>query len=230
MQFLDPRGRDPSLLGETALISLIAGQDGPIANSNSVLKGLFDVSVAFLALLLLSPLLLICAIGIKFSSPGPVLFRQTRIGYKGLEFNILKFRTMHHGFCGSSRPTARDDNRIFQFGRVLRRLSLDELPQLINVVKREMSLVGPRPHMLGQEVDGCDFFEAVNEYAGRHRVRPGITGWAQVNGWRGPAETIEQIKNRVSCDLYYIENWSFGLDAVILLKTVLGGFCGKNAY
>ena len=164
------------------------------------------------------------------TSPGPVLFRQKRIGYKGREFNIIKFRTMDYEFCGSYTPTRRSDNRVFKFGRILRKTSLDELPQLMNVLKGDMSLVGPRPHMIGQQVEGRSFFEAVNEYASRHRVKPGITGWAQVNGWRGPTETIEQIERRVEHDIFYIENWSPMLDLVILFRTLCAGFFGKNAF
>ncbi len=211
-------------------VQLITVSDRPISEFAWLAKGLLDRIAALIGLIVVSPLLLFCAIGIAMSSPGPVLFRQKRVGYMGREFNIIKFRTMDHEFCGSYTPTRRSDNRVFKFGKILRRSSLDELPQLINVLKGDMSLVGPRPHMLGQKVEGRSFFEAVNEYASRHRVKPGITGWAQVNGWRGPTETMEQIERRVEHDIYYIENWSPMLDLVILGRTIFQGFFGKNAF
>lgn len=211
-------------------VQLITVADRPISEFAWLAKGLFDRIAALIGLILVSPVLLCCAIGIAMTSPGPVLFRQKRVGYMGREFNIIKFRTMDHEFCGSYAPTRRSDDRVFPFGRLLRKSSFDELPQLFNVLKGDMSLVGPRPHMLGQKVEGRSFFEAVNEYASRHRVKPGITGWAQVNGWRGPAETMEQIERRVEHDIYYIENWSPMLDLVILGRTVFKGFFGKNAF
>jgi lipopolysaccharide/colanic/teichoic acid biosynthesis glycosyltransferase len=137
---------------------------------------------------------------------------------------------MHHEFCGSYTPTLRGDPRVFRLGRFLRKCSLDELPQLINVVLGDMSLVGPRPHMVGQKLHGTMLFEEVDDYMARHRVKPGITGWAQVNGWRGPTETLEQIERRVEHDIYYIENWSLMLDVVILIRTGFVGFFGKNAF
>jgi lipopolysaccharide/colanic/teichoic acid biosynthesis glycosyltransferase len=137
---------------------------------------------------------------------------------------------MHVAGQPHTRLTTRNDERVFPFGALLRKLSFDELPQLINVLNGDMSLVGPRPHMPEARAAGKLYFEAVNEYAGRHRVKPGMTGWAQVNGWRGPTETLEQIERRVEHDIYYIENWSLMLDAVILIKTVFVGFFGKNAF
>jgi Undecaprenyl-phosphate glucose phosphotransferase len=211
-------------------VRLIAIADRPISEFALVLKGAIDRVLAALALVVLAPVFLVISAGIAMTSPGPVLFRQARVGYRGRPFFILKFRTMHQEDCGSYAPTYRGDNRIFPLGRLLRKLSLDELPQLINVLNGDMSLVGPRPHMLGQTVNGKTFFEAVNEYAARHRVKPGITGWAQVNGWRGPTETLEQVERRVEHDIYYIENWSLMLDFVIVLKTVLVGFFGRNAF
>ena len=211
-------------------VQLITVADRPISEFAWLAKGTLDRIVALIGLILISPVLLFCAAGIAMTSPGPVLFRQKRVGYKGREFNIIKFRTMDHEFCGSYTPTRRSDNRVFGFGRLLRKSSMDELPQLINVLKGDMSLVGPRPHMLGQKVEGKSFFDAVNEYASRHRVKPGITGWEQVNGWRGPAETMEQIERRVEHDIYYIENWSPMLDVVILVRTLFKGFFGKNAF
>ncbi len=211
-------------------VRLIVVSDRPISEVALFVKGTMDRCLAIIGLVIIAPLLLLCAIGIAINSPGPVFFRQKRVGYKGQEFDIIKFRTMHVAFCGSRHPTHRADPRIFWFGRLLRKMSFDELPQLLNVVKGEMSLVGPRPHMVGQLVGGRTFFEAVNEYAGRHRVKPGITGWAQVNGWRGPTRTLAQIERRVEHDIYYIENWSLMLDLLILIKTAFVGFFGKNVF
>ena len=211
-------------------VQLIAVADRPISELALFVKGAIDRMAAGLGLLAISPLLLVIALGIAMSSPGPVLFRQPRIGYKGRVFQIFKFRTMHHEFCGSYTPTLRGDPRVFRLGRFLRKCSLDELPQLINVVLGDMSLVGPRPHMVGQKLHGTMLFEEVDDYMARHRVKPGITGWAQVNGWRGPTETLEQIERRVEHDIYYIENWSLMLDVVILIRTGFVGFFGKNAF
>jgi Undecaprenyl-phosphate glucose phosphotransferase len=211
-------------------VQLIAVANRPMSEFALFMKGAIDRVVAAVALLLLLPLFLLISIGIAISSPGPVIFEQDRVGYRGRVFKIYKFRTMDKTLCGSYAPTKRRDPRVFPFGQALRNLSLDELPQLVNVLRGDMSLVGPRPHMVGQTVDGKCFFEAVNEYAARHRVKPGITGWAQVNGWRGPTDTLEQVERRVEHDIFYIENWSLMLDLVIVLKTVFVGFFGKNAF
>jgi Undecaprenyl-phosphate glucose phosphotransferase len=211
-------------------VQLISVMNRPISEFSLLIKSLIEISIAGFSLLVLSPLFLACAIGIKFSSAGPVFFQQKRIGFKGREFNILKFRTMHLKDCGSERATIRNDPRTFMFGRLLRKSSIDELPQLINVLKGDMSLVGPRPHMVGQKIGHRTFSDAVAEYADRQRVKPGITGWAQVNGWRGPTENMEQIERRVEHDIYYIDNWSLLLDIVIIVRTCLGAFFGKNAF
>ena len=212
-------------------LQLIVVGERPISELARFIKGAFDRIGAGLGLVLLSPILLGCAIGIAGSSPGPVLFRQKRVGYRGQEFDIFKFRTMHAVDRPHKHLTERNDPRLFKFGALLRKTSLDELPQLFNVLKGDMSLVGPRPHMAEARAAGTLYFEAVNEYAGRHRVKPGITGWAQVNGWRGPTETIEQIERRVEHDVYYIENWSLMLDIIIIIiKTFFVGFGGKNSF
>ncbi len=211
-------------------VQLIAITDRPISEFALFIKTVFDRLFAATALILISPLLLLCAAGILIASPGPVFFRQKRIGYKGRDFDILKFRTMHVTAKPNTELTTRNDPRVFRFGSILRKLSLDELPQLVNVLRGDMSLVGPRPHMAEARAAGQLYFDAVQEYCDRQRVRPGITGWAQVNGWRGPTETVEQIERRVEYDIYYIENWSLLLDIVIILKTILAGFHGKNAF
>ena len=217
-------------LGEMPGIQLMAVMDRPIANWGFAVKTLIDRVLAIVALLFLSPVLLACVIGIKLNSPGPVLFRQKRIGYRNRTFEVYKFRSMHVSDCNTGKLTERNDPRIFKFGQIIRKLSFDELPQIFNVLKGDMSLVGPRPHMPEARAAGQFYFDAVSEYASRHRVKPGITGWAQINGWRGPTETIEQIENRVRHDLYYIDNWSLGLDLIILFRTAFGGFCDENAF
>jgi Undecaprenyl-phosphate glucose phosphotransferase len=222
----------PIRLARTDLpgVQLIAVADRPISEYELFFKGVFDRVAALLGLIVASPILLVCAAGIRISSPGPVFFRQPRVGYKGRNFEILKFRTMHVTAKPNTVLTMRDDPRVFRFGSLLRKTSLDEVPQLFNVLKGDMSLVGPRPHMPEARAAGRLYYDAVQEYADRQRVKPGITGWAQVNGWRGPTETLEQIERRVEHDIYYIDNWSLLLDFFIIFKTILVGFHGKNAF
>ena len=222
----------PIRLARTELpgVQLIKVADRPISELALFVKSAFDRCAALAGLLLAGPILLACAVGIRLSSPGPILFRQQRVGYKGRRFDILKFRTMHVAARPNTELTRRDDPRVYGFGGFLRKTSLDELPQLINVLRGDMSLVGPRPHMPEARAGGALYFDAVAEYADRHRVKPGITGWAQVQGWRGPTDTVRQIERRVEHDIYYIENWSLLLDIVIILKTILVGFHGKNAF
>jgi Undecaprenyl-phosphate glucose phosphotransferase len=216
--------------GEVPGVNLLPIVELPIDGFGWFLKHIFDVAVASVALLFFGPVMLICAAGIKLSSPGPVLFRQTRIGYKNAEFSVYKFRTMHTESCNTGNLTMRNDPRVFEFGRLLRKSSLDELPQLLNVLKGDMSIVGPRPHMPEARAAGIYYHNAVPTYAERHRVKPGITGLAQVSGWRGPTETIEQIEQRVAHDLAYIASWSIWLDVKIMVKTAFVGFFGKNAF
>lgn len=202
----------------------------PLRPVDHLLKGMFDRLAGFVAFILFAPVMLGCATVIKLTSPGPVLYRQKRIGYRNNMFNVYKFRSMHLSDCNKLMLTQRDDARVFAFGHLMRRLSLDELPQLFNVIRGEMSLVGPRPHMREAKAGDRLYYDVVPDYASRHRVKPGITGWAQVNGWRGPTETDHAIRARVEHDLYYIENWSFWLDLKILFRTVAGGFSGSNAF
>jgi len=214
--------------GELPGMRLAMIADHPIPLWGRVVKNLLDRFVALMALLAFGPLMLICVAGIKLNSPGPVLFRQRRIGYRNRIFNVYKFRSMHRETAPALDLTVRNDPRIFAFGHVLRKLSFDELPQLFNVLKGNMSLVGPRPHMPEARAAGQYYYDIVTEYPLRHHVKPGITGWAQVNGWRGPTETEEQIEERVRHDLYYIDNWSLALDVKILVKTLFVGFFGNN--
>jgi len=219
-----------ALIGDIPGVQLITVANRPIGNCGIFAKFLMDRIVGAFALVLFGPVMLVCAIGIKLSSPGPILFRQKRIGYRNELFEVYKFRSMHVNCCNTGKLTERGDPRVFRFGQIMRSLSLDELPQIFNVLKGDMSLVGPRPHMPEARAAGQLYCDAVTEYASRHRVKPGITGWAQINGWRGPTEAIEQIKNRVAFDLYYINNWSLGFDLLILVKTVFVGFFGKNSF
>jgi exopolysaccharide biosynthesis polyprenyl glycosylphosphotransferase len=207
-------------------------QERPLKDWDVLQKRIFDSTFALLLLVMLAPLMLLVAAMIKLDSPGTVLFRQPRVGFNNKLFNIYKFRSMyiHLTDLHADQQTTRGDKRITRIGKWLRKFSLDELPQLFNVLAGEMSLVGPRPHAPNTKAGEVPFNEVVSDYALRHRVRPGITGWAQVNGWRGETRTREQIENRVACDLYYIENWSLLLDVKILLLTVLREVVSRRAF
>jgi exopolysaccharide biosynthesis polyprenyl glycosylphosphotransferase len=180
-------------------------------------KGAFDFSMAVCALIFLLPLLLLTALAIKLDSPGPVIFRQYRIGENGRRFLIYKFRTMVVMENGSSVAQARrDDPRVTKVGRLLRQSSIDELPQFFNILKGDMSLVGPRPHAVAHDI----YYGAlIPDYAQRRAMKPGITGWAQVNGLRGETATIDEMERRVKLDLWYVENWSLLLDLKIAWRT-----------
>ena len=201
----------------------------PMVGWSRVAKRIEDLVLATLALVLLGPLMLAVALLIRFDSAGPVLFRQKRLGFNNNVITIFKFRTMlHRSGPETEVPQAqRDDPRITRLGRLLRRTSIDELPQLFNVLRGEMSLVGPRPHALAHN---DQYAVLINEYLGRHRVQPGITGWAQVNGFRGETETLDKMQRRVEYDLAYIDSWSLFLDAKILIMTLLYGVFSRNAY
>jgi Undecaprenyl-phosphate glucose phosphotransferase len=205
--------------------------DKPLDEVAAIVKRIEDVVIALFCLLFTLPLLLIIALSIKLDSRGPVLFKQKRLGASNLPFDLLKFRSMYVERTDplGQQLTQAGDPRVTRVGRFLRRMSLDELPQLINVLRGEMSLVGPRPHPLAASAAGVSYARAINEYPIRHRVKPGITGWAQVNGWRGETTTIEQIRRRVEHDLYYIENWSLGFDLFILGRTVFAVLSRANA-
>jgi Undecaprenyl-phosphate glucose phosphotransferase len=203
----------------------------PLDDVAALVKRIEDVVIAGVCLLLTLPLLLVIALSIKLDSRGPVLFKQKRLGANNLPFDLLKFRTM---FVEQTDPlgqqlTCAGDPRITRVGRLLRMTSMDELPQLINVLRGEMSLVGPRPHALAASAAGVAYARAISDYPIRHRVKPGITGWAQVNGWRGETTTIDQIRRRVEHDLYYIENWSLTFDLLILARTVFAVLSRANA-
>jgi undecaprenyl-phosphate galactose phosphotransferase/putative colanic acid biosynthesis UDP-glucose lipid carrier transferase len=194
----------------------------------SLAKTSLDMALALIALLLFLPLLLAVAVLIKLDSKGPVFFRQTRVGVNGTRFRIYKFRTMRTLEDGEEvRQATRNDNRITRIGRWLRATSVDELPQLINVLRGEMSLVGPRPHAVAHN---NQYEPVIAEYAKRHQVKPGITGWAQVCGYRGETPDHELMRRRVEHDLWYIDNWSLVLDTVILARTVWALARPQNAY
>jgi exopolysaccharide biosynthesis polyprenyl glycosylphosphotransferase len=205
--------------------------DKPLDEVAALVKRIEDLVIGGICLLITFPLILVIALAIKLDSRGPVLFRQKRLGANDVPFDLLKFRSM---YVDQTDPfghqlTRAGDPRITRVGRFLRMASLDELPQLINVVKGEMSLVGPRPHALAASAAGVAYARAISDYPIRHRVKPGITGWAQVNGWRGETTTIDQIRRRVEHDLYYIENWSLSLDLLILGRTVVAVLSRANA-
>jgi lipopolysaccharide/colanic/teichoic acid biosynthesis glycosyltransferase len=203
-----------------------------IAGRHAGLKRGVDIVVALLALLLLTPLLLLVALLIKLDSPGPVLFRQRRIGLHGRPFELVKFRTMQDRPCdnGRLRQTCRDDPRVTRIGGLLRRTSVDELPQLWHVLRGEMSLVGPRPHAPGTCAGATPFEQVTDRYAQRHRVRPGMTGLAQVRGWRGETDTEEKLLRRLDSDLEYIARRSLWLDCIILARTAVTVLRMRNAY
>ncbi len=205
----------------------------PLDDAERLLKRGFDVAVAAAALLALSPLMLATALAIRLDSPGPVFFRQMRHGFNDRPVPVWKFRSMRHEQSDpkARRIVVRDDPRVTRVGRFIRRASIDELPQLFNVLAGDLSLVGPRPHALDAVSSRQqNFTEIVEGYSGRHRVPPGITGWAQVNGWRGEIDDPEKLRKRFEHDLYYIENWSFLFDLKILMLTPLRLFSGENAY
>ncbi|WP_196259010.1 undecaprenyl-phosphate glucose phosphotransferase [Pelagibacterium limicola] len=195
--------------------------DRPISDWNLVFKWVFDKAVALMALVLLSPLMVGTAIAIKLTSKGPVFFRQKRHGFNNELIEIFKFRSMYTDMSDAkaSKLVTRDDPRVTAVGRFIRKTSIDELPQLFNVLRGELSIVGPRPHALEAKAANTLYHEAVDGYFARHKVKPGITGWAQINGWRGETDTVEKIMQRVDHDLYYIENWSVLLDLYILIMT-----------
>ena len=203
----------------------------PIDGWARLVKDALDRLIAAAALAFLAPLLALIAAAIRLDSNGPVFYRQKRHGIYGRTIEVLKFRTMYIDRCddGSScltKQATRRDPRITRVGRLLRRASLDELPQLINVLRGQMSLVGPRPHAVSHDEH---YARLIDHYAARQSVKPGITGWAQVNGMRGETETLEKMAKRIQYDLDYIGNWSLGLDLTILLRTVFVGFVHPEA-
>ena len=209
-------------------IPLVALWETPFFGVNGWLKRAEDLVLASLILLMVSPLLLLIALGVKLTSPGPIIFRQRRYGLDGSEIKVYKFRTMK--VCEDGQhitQTIKDDSRVTPFGGWLRRTSLDELPQFFNVLNGSMSIVGPRPHAVAHN----EYYRRlIPGYMLRHKVRPGLTGWAQINGWRGETETLEKMEKRVEYDLEYLRRWSLWFDLKIIILTIVRGFKDSHAY
>ena len=208
--------RNSAQVGRFASIEV---QRAPLSIGARVQKRVLDLTVASLGLLMLTPLLALVALLIRVDSAGPVFFRQRRTGFNGKIFQICKFRTMTASDDGTVvKQATRHDTRVTRVGRILRATSIDELPQLWNVIRGEMSIVGPRPHALAHD---SEYIRKIDNYAFRHHMKPGLTGWAQVNGYRGETRHIELMERRVEHDLWYINNWSIWLDMRIMAKTAI---------
>ncbi len=218
------QGRTGTVCG----MPVISVCDTPFTGTRGVIKRISDVVLSLIILTLISPILLIIAIGVKTTSPGPIIFKQRRYGLDGKEIYVYKFRSMT--VCedgGTIKQAQRDDNRITRLGAILRKTSLDELPQFINVLQGRMSIVGPRPHAVAHN----ELYRTlIKGYMVRHKVKPGITGWAQVNGYRGETDTLDKMQARIDYDLDYLRNWTLKLDLHIILKTVLVVFKDQAAY
>lgn len=206
--------------------------DRPLSASEQATKRLFDAAVSVILLIFLAPLMLLTAFLIKLESSGPIFFKQKRYGFGKEIIHVYKFRSMYHQMSDqmADKLTERDDPRVTRVGAFIRRFSIDELPQLLNVLRGEMSMVGPRPNPLNAKAGGELYDRVVDNFYTRYRVLPGITGWAQVNGLRGNTDTKEKLVRRVEYDLYYIQNWSFWLDLKIVLLTPLASLEGENAF
>ena len=224
------RPRSYSYIGSMPVLDVF---DRPIADWDVVMKWLFDKLIGGLMLVCALPAMAAIALAIKLESRGPILFKQKRYGFNNDLIEVYKFRSMYAEAADAtaSKLVTKDDPRVTRVGRFIRKTSLDELPQLFNVVlKGNLSLVGPRPHAINAKAEARLYDEAVDGYFARHRVKPGITGWAQINGWRGETDTHEKIQQRVEHDLYYIENWSVLLDLYILARTPFALLKTENAY
>ncbi len=223
------RPRAYSYIGAVPFLDV---QDKPIADWGRIAKWAFDKVVALAALVVLAPLMALVALAVKLDSKGPVLFRQKRYGFNNELIEVLKFRSMQtdQSDARADRLVTKADPRVTRVGRFIRKTSIDELPQLFNVLTGELSLVGPRPHALQAKAADRLYHDVVDGYFARHKVKPGITGWAQINGWRGETDTPEKIQGRVACDIYYIDNWSVLFDVYILAHTPFALLKTENAY
>ncbi|MBI2719884.1 MAG: undecaprenyl-phosphate glucose phosphotransferase [Rhizobiales bacterium] len=223
------RPRAYSYIGNVPFLDVF---DKPLGDWGRLLKAIEDKLIAAAAMALLSPVMLLVALAIRLESRGPVLFRQKRYGFNNELIEVLKFRSMYHDMrdADAARLVTKDDRRVTRVGRFIRRTSLDELPQLFNVLRGELSLVGPRPHATKAKAADRLYNDVVDGYFARHKVKPGITGWAQINGWRGETDTADKLQRRVEHDLYYIENWSLALDLLILWRTPWSLLKGDGAY
>ncbi len=223
------RPRSYSQVGAVHMLDIF---DKPIADWDSVAKRIFDIAFSVIALLLLWPVMIGAALAVKFTSKGPIIFKQKRHGFNNEVIEVYKFRSM---YTNMSDPTAKaavtkGDPRVTPVGRFIRKTSIDELPQLFNVLKGELSLVGPRPHAIQAQSHDRKYVDVVEGYFARHRVKPGVTGWAQINGWRGEIDHDDKIRYRTEFDLYYIENWSLLFDLKILFLTPIRLLNTENAY
>lgn len=217
------------LLGDLPVLTLF---ERPISGMDAIVKRAEDLLLSSIALLILWPVMLLTAIAIKLDSDGPIFFKQPREGFNNQPFWVWKFRSMTHDQCETDgiQQATKGDKRITRVGRFIRATSIDELPQLFNVFSGDMSLVGPRPHAPSTRAGGRLFNDVVQTYAARHKVKPGITGWAQACGWRGETDTEEKLVKRLEHDLHYIENWSVTFDIYILIRTVYSVVFTRNAY
>ncbi|WP_309086562.1 undecaprenyl-phosphate glucose phosphotransferase [Chelativorans sp.] len=223
------RPRAYSYIGDVPMLDIF---DRPINEWDWVAKRIFDIVFSIIGIVLFSPVMLATAIAIKLDSKGPVIFKQKRHGFNNEEIEVYKFRSMYveHSDPTARKAVTRGDPRVTRVGRFIRKTSIDELPQFFNALFGSLSLVGPRPHAVAAEAHNRLFDEVVDGYFARHRVKPGVTGWAQINGWRGELDTEEKIRKRIEYDLYYIENWSLWFDLKILLLTPIRLLDTRNAY
>ncbi|MCC7250633.1 undecaprenyl-phosphate glucose phosphotransferase [Hyphomicrobium sp.] len=213
-------------------VPMLALMDRPLTDWDRVIKNVEDRVLGTLLLLLATPIMALVALAVRLESKGPIFFRQRRYGFDNELIEVLKFRSMYTDMsdADASKLVTKDDPRVTPVGRFIRKTSLDELPQLLNVIRGQMSLVGPRPHATEAKASSDLYQTVVGEYFARHRMKPGVTGWAQINGWRGETDTHEKIQRRVEADLYYIDNWSLLFDLYIIAVTPFVLLSGKNAY
>ena len=216
-------------LGQLPLLNVF---ERPLSGWDSFLKSIMDKTIAVCAIIALSPVMIATAIAVKLESKGPAIFRQKRFGFNNELVEVFKFRSMYtdKGDATATKLVSKGDPRVTRVGRIIRKTSIDELPQLFNVMLGTLSLVGPRPHATQAKAAGTLYDDVVDGYFARHKVKPGITGWAQVNGWRGETDTREKLEQRVKHDLEYIDRWSLGFDLYILAKTPLALLKSENAY
>jgi len=213
-------------------VPTLALMDRPLTDWDRVIKNIEDRVLGTLLFTLAVPVMAFVALAIRLDSKGPILFKQRRYGFDNELIEVLKFRSMYTDMsdASASKLVTKDDLRVTPVGRFLRRTSLDELPQFLNVIKGQMSLVGPRPHATEAKADADLYQTVVDRYFARHRMKPGVTGWAQINGWRGETDTHEKIQRRVEADLYYIGNWSLLFDLYIIAATPIALLSGESAY
>ena len=216
-------------LGKLPLLSVF---DRPLKGWSLFQKEALDRLLALIAIVLLAPVMAGVALAVKLESPGPLIFRQRRYGFNNELIEVYKFRSMYTDRCdaAAAKLVTRDDPRVTRVGRIIRKTSLDELPQLFNVLRGQLSLVGPRPHAAQAKAAEALYEKVVDGYFARHRVKPGITGWAQINGWRGETDTRDKLEQRVKHDLEYIDRWSLGFDLYIIARTPFALLKSENAY